>query len=108
MDDLTLFAKTESQIDSLMQTICICYKGIGMEFGIAKCAVLTLEKRKEKRKSWDWPSNRNSISDLKESGYKYLSVLELDSTVDRKMKEAVKNLSYYWSLSSIVVIWPWR
>ena len=53
MDDLKLFAKTESQIDSLMETLCICYKDIGMKFGIAKCAVLTLEKRKEERKSWD-------------------------------------------------------
>ena len=30
IDDLKLFAKTESQIDSLLQTICICYKDIGM------------------------------------------------------------------------------
>ena len=44
MDDLKLFTKNESQIDSLVQTVWLCCKDIGMEFGIAKYAVLTLQR----------------------------------------------------------------
>ena len=43
MDDLKLCAKSEEQIDSLIQTTHIFSTDIGMEFGIKKCGVLVLK-----------------------------------------------------------------
>ena len=46
MDDLKLFGKNEEQIDSLVKTIHIFSKDIGMEFGIKKCGMLVMKKGK--------------------------------------------------------------
>ena len=46
MDDLKLYSRNEKELDSLVQTIRIFSKDIGMEFGIEKCAVLVIEKGK--------------------------------------------------------------
>ena len=44
MDDLKLYAKNEKSLDSLLQTVRIFSKDIGMEFGIDKCAMLSLKR----------------------------------------------------------------
>ena len=44
MDDLKLYARNENQLDSLIQTVGIVRKDIGMKFGIEKCAVLVLKR----------------------------------------------------------------
>ena len=46
MDDLKLFAKSKSQIDSLVQTVHIFSEDIGMQFGIKECGVLISERGK--------------------------------------------------------------
>ena len=46
MDDLILCAKNKNQIDSLVQTVHIFSEDIGMQFGIKKCGVLTMETGK--------------------------------------------------------------
>ena len=46
MDDLKLYSRNEKELDSLVQTIHIFSKDIAMEFGIEKCAMLVIEKRK--------------------------------------------------------------
>ena len=46
IDDLKLYAKNEKDLDSLVQTVRIFSNGIGMEFGIDKCATLVVKKRK--------------------------------------------------------------
>ena len=46
MDDLKLFGKSMNEIDSLVKTVETCCSDIGMEFGIAKCAVLNLKRGK--------------------------------------------------------------
>ena len=43
MDDLKIYAKSESQLDSLVQSLRIFSNDIGMKFGIEKCAVLVLK-----------------------------------------------------------------
>ena len=42
-DDLKLFAKSNDQIDSLVNTLYTFSEDIGMEFGIKKCGVLVLK-----------------------------------------------------------------
>ena len=44
MDDLKLFARNENQLDSLIQTVRIISKDIGMKFGIEKCFVLVVKR----------------------------------------------------------------
>ena len=46
MDDHKLFGKNEKQIDSLVKTVHIFSKDIGMEFGIKKCGMLVMKKGK--------------------------------------------------------------
>ena len=46
MDDLKLYSRNQKELDSLVQTILIFNRDIGMEFGIEKCAMLVLEKEK--------------------------------------------------------------
>ena len=46
MDDLKLYSRSEKGLDSLVQTVRVFSKDIGMEFGIKKCAMLVMEKRK--------------------------------------------------------------
>ena len=46
MDDLKLYSRSEKGLDSLVQAGCVFSEGIGMEFGIEKCAMLVIEKGK--------------------------------------------------------------
>ena len=46
MDDLKLYSRKEKGLDSLVQTVHVFCKDIGMEFGIRKCAMLVMEKGK--------------------------------------------------------------
>ena len=46
MDDLKLHAKSERELDSLIQTVRILSDDVGMVFGLEKCAVLVLKKEK--------------------------------------------------------------
>ena len=46
MDDLKLFVKSNDQIDSIVNTVYTFREDIGMEFGIKKCGVLVLKRRK--------------------------------------------------------------
>ena len=46
MDDLKLYSLNEKELYSLVQTIHIFSKDMGMEFGIEKCAMLVIEKGK--------------------------------------------------------------
>ena len=43
LDGLKLYARNENRLDSLMQTVTIISKDIGMKFGIEKCALVVLE-----------------------------------------------------------------
>ena len=46
MDNLKFYSRSEKELDSLVQTIRVFSKDIGMEFGIEKCAILVREKGK--------------------------------------------------------------
>ena len=46
MDDLKLYSKSERALDSLIQTVRIFIKDIGMQLGIDKCAMLILRNGK--------------------------------------------------------------
>ena len=46
MNDLTLFTKSKNQTHPLVQTVRIFSEDIGMQFGLKKCGVLIMERRK--------------------------------------------------------------
>ena len=46
MDDLKLYAKSETGLDSLVQTVHMFSNDIGMEFGVEKCAVMVIRRGK--------------------------------------------------------------
>ena len=43
MDALKLYGKNKKQVDTLVNTVRIFSKDIGVEFGISKCAVLIMK-----------------------------------------------------------------
>ena len=46
MDHLKLYARSENSLESLIQTAGVFSNDIGMEFGVEKCAVFKMKKRK--------------------------------------------------------------
>ena len=46
-DEIKLFAKNEKDLEAPLQTVRIYRQGIGMEFGIEKCAMLVMKSRKQ-------------------------------------------------------------
>ena len=72
-DDLNLYSSIEKELDSLVQTIHIFSKDIGMEFGIEKCAMLVIEKGKiVKSVRIEWPDGKVIKSLQEGESYKYL------------------------------------
>ena len=46
MDDIKLFAKIEKKLETLIQVMRIYSQDIGMEFGVEKCVMLIMKRRK--------------------------------------------------------------
>ena len=46
MDEIKLFAKKEKELETLIHTVRIYSRDIGMEFGIEKCAMLVMKSGK--------------------------------------------------------------
>ena len=91
MDDLKLYAKNEQSLESLVQTVRTYSNDIGMEFGICKCAVLTLKKGKIVESNGIVLPNGDVMKSLKEGeSYKYLGILEADQFKYKEMKRTVK------------------
>ena len=87
MDDLNLYSPSEKGLDSLVLTVCLFSKDVGMEFGIEKSAMLVLEKGKILKSVGIELSNDKVIKSLQEGeSYKYLGILEADKFLEEKMK----------------------
>ena len=91
MDDVKLYAESERELDSLIQTVRIFYDDIGMVFGLYKCAVLVLKRGKMVRTEGIKLPDGKLMREVNLDGYKFLGVLQLDSIINRKMKEKVKS-----------------
>jgi hypothetical protein len=91
MDDLKLFAKNENEIDSLVQTVQQCSDDIRMEFGISKCATVSLKRGKRTHMDGIKLPNGQELGDPDAEGYKYLGVLELDDMLTKEMKSKVRD-----------------
>ena len=78
MDDLKLYSRNEREQDSLVQTIHIFSRDVGMGFGLEKCAVLVIEEGQiVKLVGIELPDE--IIKSLQDGeSYKYIGILELD------------------------------
>ena len=88
MDDLKLFAKSNNQIDSLVNTTYTFSENIGMEFGIKKCRVLVLKRKKSDKvnsRGLNLP-NGKLMKTIDEEGYQYLGILKYDQVKEKEMK----------------------
>ena len=90
MDDLKLYGKNDKEIDSLIKTVWQCSKDIKLEFGILKCATVSLQKGRKPRWEGIQLPNGEEIDEAGAGGYKYLGVLELDKIMCDGMKRKVK------------------
>ena len=89
-------------LESLIQTVRVFSNDMGMEFGVAKCAVLTMKKGKMAIYDRISLRNKTAIKGLKEGdSYKYLGVLKADQMKHHEMKEKVKT-EYYRRMREIL------
>ena len=91
MDDLKLYAKSERELDSVVETVRIFSDDVGMVFALDKCAVLVLKRGKMVRTEGIELADGKRMREVNLAGYKYLGVLQLDSIMNREMKEKVKS-----------------
>ena len=91
MDDIKLFAKDEKELETLIHTVRIYSRDIGMEFGIEKCAMLVMKSGKRHITDGMEPPNQDKIRTLGENEtYKYLGILEADTIKQGEMKVKIQ------------------
>ena len=81
MDYLKLYSRSERVLGSLIQTVRIFSKDIGMQFGTDNCAMLVMKKS-----NFSKLLNEKVINWLEKEGvsYKYLGVLQADEVMSIK------------------------
>ena len=91
MDDLKLYGKTEGELEALVDVVRVYSRDIGMEFGMDKCAVLSIKTGVKVRCEGIALPNGDVMQEVEESGYKYLGVLEGADIMHSEMKDKVRN-----------------
>ena len=78
--------------ETLIHTIRIYYKDIGMEFGMEKCALLVMKCGKRHITDGIELPNPDKMRTLAENvTNKYLGILEVDTIKQVEMKKKIKN-----------------
>ena len=93
MDDLKLYAASTDQLDSLIHSVRILSQDIRMSFGLDKCAVLAMRRGRQQHSSGIELLDGTSMREVADVGYKCLGILQLDQTLNAKMK--AKNWEEY-------------
>ena len=80
MDDIKLFAKNKKELETLIHSVRIYSKDIGLEFGIEKCAMPVMKSGKRHLIDGMELPNQDKIRSLEEKEtYKYLGILKADT-----------------------------
>ena len=91
MDDIKLFAKNEKEQETLIHTVRIYNRDIGMEFSIEKCAMLVKKSSKQQLTDGIELPNQDNIKTLAENEtYKYLGILEVETIKQVEMKNKIQ------------------
>ena len=78
MDDLKLYGKDESELDSFFNTVLVFCTDIGMEFGMKRRGVLILKRGNVKKSVGITLPDNCKMKSVEEDGYKNLEILEYD------------------------------
>ena len=84
MDDLKLFARSEKETESVVQTVRIVSEDIGMKFGLDMCAVLIMKRGY-------WPTEWFVAGGIGDRSYKYLGTLESEGVLYQEYKERLRD-----------------
>ena len=76
MEDLKLCGKTECKLQSLIDTVWIMSKDIGMEFGMDKCNTVRIKKGKICDMEDTEIRNGQQMKQNEGGGYKYLGIIQ--------------------------------
>ena len=87
MDDWKLFSKSEEQMVTLVRTVYVFCTDIGMEFGMKKCVILTMRRRKVVKCEGIKLPNSEVMKEVEKEGYTYLAIVELDKIKEYEMKK---------------------
>ena len=87
MNGKKLFAKSRNQIFFPVQTVHIFSEDIGVQFGIKKCGVLIMVRRKVIRADEIRLPDGLHMTYINETGYTYLGILETDKIKEKEMKQ---------------------
>ena len=100
MDDLKLYGRSEDAMDSLVRTVRLVSEDIGMEFGVKKCAVVSMRwGNVVECKGTDLPDGQSKAA-VSDNGYKYLGILEIDAIKHTEMKSIIKKEYFRETLRS--------
>ena len=91
MDNLKLYAKSEREFDSLIQTVRIFSNDAGMLFSLEKWAVLVLKRGNMVRTEEIELPGGKCMREVNLDGYMYLGTLQFDSIMNLEMKKKVKS-----------------
>ena len=91
MDDLKLYAKDKKELDTLIQTVRVFSKDIGMDYGIEKCAMIQMKRGKfVMSEGIELPNGKKIRSLDDQEGYKYLGILHFDDIKHKEVKEKLR------------------
>ena len=91
IDDIKRFSKNERKLETLIQAVRIYSQGVGMEFGIEKCAILIMKSGKRHLTDGMELPNEDKIRTFGEKEtYNFLGILEADNIKQVEMKEKIK------------------
>ena len=95
MDDLKLFARNDSELTGLLDTVKHFSDDIGMQFGLDKCAKATFTKGKIVKAENIILDVSTTIKELEHEGmYKYLGIQEAEGVANAANKEKVRKEFY--------------
>ena len=95
MDDLKLYGNSGKETEKLTNTVRIFSKDIAMEFGISKCAHVTIKAGKLVSVGGMEYSSGKVILEVESSqGYKYLCVLETNDITHTEMEDKIQEEFY--------------
>ena len=87
MDDLKLYGKSAPELESLLNTVRIFSNDISMEFGLDKCATLTIQRGSGVQTEGINLPNNNIRGLSMEESYKYLGILQADDIKHVQVKK---------------------
>ena len=90
MDDLKMYGDSQTDIESLIQTVYTVTHNIGMRFGIDNCGVLAMGRGKESECEGITIGSREVIGETDGDSYKYLGIKERSYVCQEQMKGSVK------------------